>query len=248
VNGGTGSVVRIFPDIHALSHAAADMFRLLSRKAVSDHGRFTTALSGGSTPKELYTLLAEKPYSDQIDWARVRPFWVDERCVPREHEDSNFKLVHEVLLSRVAIPEENVHRIKGERGAEWAAADYEQDLKAFFGNGDWPAFDLIILGVGEDGHTASLFPGFSQVLEPRRLAAPVFLDAQKRDRVTLTLPVLNHAKQVLFLAAGLSKQKIIKSILEDGNPDGVPAGFVHPVMGSSSWYLDQDAACQLLPR
>ena len=248
MNGGTGSVVRIFPDIHALSHAAADMFRLLSRKAVSDHGRFTAALSGGSTPRELYRLLAVKPYCDQIAWERVHLFWTDERCVPPEHVDSNFRLVHELLLLRVAIPEENVHRIKGERGAEWAAADYEQDLKAFFGNGDWPAFDLIILGVGEDGHTASLFPGFSQVLEPRRLAAPVFLDAQKRDRVTLTLPVLNHAKQVLFLAAGLSKQKIIKSILEDGNPDGVPAGFVHPVMGSSSWYLDQDAACQLLPR
>jgi len=248
VNGGTGSVVRIFPDIHALSHAAADMFRLLSRKAVSDHGRFTAALSGGSTPRELYRLLAVKPYCDQIAWERVHLFWTDERCVPPEHVDSNFRLVHELLLLRVAIPEENVHRIKGERGAERAAADYEQDLRAFFGEDGYPAMDLVILGVGEDGHTASLFPGSLQVGEDDRLAAPVFLGNQKKDRVTLTLPVLNHARQVLFLVSGPSKRRIIRSILQEGNPDRFPAGFVHPVMGSSSWYLDQDAADQLLPR
>lgn len=248
VNGSTGSVVRIFPDIHALSHAAADTFRSLAGMAVSNRGRFAAALSGGSAPKGLYTLLAERPYSDQIEWERVHLFWADERCVPPEHVDSNFKLVHELLLSRVAIPDKNIHRIKGERGAERAAEDYEQYLRAFFGDEDFPALDLVILGVGEDGHTASLFPGSPQVMEHNRLAAPVFPGNQKKGRVTLTLPVLNHAKQVLFLVSGLSKQKIIRSILQDGNPDELPAGLVHLVTGSSSWYLDEDAASQLPQR
>jgi 6-phosphogluconolactonase len=133
----------------------------------------------------------------------------------------------------------------GEKGAEQAAADYEQDLKTSFADGEFPTMDFVILGVGEDGHTASLFPGSSQVRENKRLATPVFLGAQKRDRVTLTLPVLNHARQVLFLASGQSKQNIIRSILQQGNPDELPAGLVQPVTGNIAWYLDQDAATSM---
>jgi 6-phosphogluconolactonase len=245
INGSKGSVVRIFPEVHALSHAAADVFRTIADEAVQERGRFAVALSGGSTPKELYMILGNKPYADRIDWERIHLFWADERCVPPEHGDSNFRLARELLISRVPIPGENIHRIRGEAGAEKAAAAYEQDLKAYFGNGDWPSFDLAILGTGEDGHTASLFPGFPQVQEQRRLAAPVFAGAEKRDRVTLTLPVLNHARRVLFLVAGPSKSRIVRSILRDGNPDGLPAGLVQPAAGVCTWFLDEDAAASL---
>lgn len=248
VNSRLKAEVRIFPDRKALSQAAADMFRSLADKAVSDRGRFTAALSGGDTPKQLYALLAEKPYCDQIAWERVHLFWVDERCVPPEHVDSNFRLAHELLFSRIAIPAKNVHRIRGERGAERAAAAYEQDLKTFFGQDGYPAMDLVILGIGEDGHTASLFPGSPQVSEHDRLAVPVFPGTQKEDRVTLTLSVLNHSKQVLLIASGKTKQSVIRSILSDGNPDGLPAGLVHPATGTCTWFLDQDAASQLTQR
>jgi 6-phosphogluconolactonase len=231
--------------MQTLSRAAADAFRTLADMAVTERGRFAAALSGGSTPKELYALLGSKPYIDQINWKRVHLFWADERCVPPEHDDSNFKLARELLISRVPIPGENVHRIRGEAGAENAAAAYEQDLKAFFGNGGWPIFDLVLLGVGEDGHTASLFPGSFQAMENDRLAAPVFPGTQKKDRVTLTLPVLNHASQVLFLVAGQSKRRIVRSILQKGNPDGLPAGLVQPAAGVLTWFLNEDAAASL---
>jgi len=248
ISGSKGSVIRVFPDVHELSHAAADAFRALADTAVSERGRFAVALSGGSTPKELYTILGNKPYSDQIDWERVHLFWADERCVPPEHDDSNFRFARELLISGVPIPGGNVHRIRGEAGAENAAAAYEQDLKAYFGNGGWPVFDLVILGMGEDGHTASLFPGSFRAVENDRQAAPVFLGTQKKDRVTLTLPVLNHARQVLFLVSGVSKRKIIRSILQDGNPDGLPAGLVQPVKGNCTWFLDENAASLMIQR
>jgi 6-phosphogluconolactonase len=240
-----GREVRIFPDPKALNHAAADLFRSLAITAVSDGGRFTAALSGGSTPKGLYALLAEKPYRDQIAWDRVHLFLADERCVPMTHADSNFKLVHELLLSRVAIPKENAHRIRGEHGADRASADYEQVLRTFFSSEGYPSFDLVILGVGEDGHTASLFPGSPLLNERDRLAVPVFPGNQKQDRVTLTLPVLDHAKRVLFLATGTEKQNAVGNILAEGNSEGLPAGLVNPIAGISTWYLDQDAASRL---
>ena len=245
LSGGTGPAVRVFPDRHALSHAAADTFRSLAGQAVSDHGRFAAALSGGSTPQELYALLAEKPYRDQVAWERIHLFWADERCVPREHAASNFRLVKELLLSRVPVPEESIHRIAGESGADRAATTYERELRTFFGRDAYPELDLVILGVGEDGHTASLFPGASQLGEQEHLAVPVFLGDPMKDRVTLTLPVLAHARQVLFLAAGLSKRKVVRSILAEGNPDGLPAGLVRPVTGDCTWFLDREAASQV---
>ncbi len=246
VIGNKGREVEIFPDLKALNHAAADLFSSLANNAVSDGGRFAAALSGGSTPKGLYALLAEKPYCDQIAWEHVHLFWADERCVPMTHDDSIFKLVHDMLLSRVSIPKENVHRITGEHGASRAANDYEQDLRSFFSLESFPVFDLVILGVGVDGHTASLFPGSPLLDERDRWSAPVFPGNQKQDRVTLTLPVIDHAKRVLFLSSGTEKQNVIKSILVEGNPARLPAGLVQPVSGNNAWYLDQEAAT-LLP-
>jgi len=241
----TDPEVRTFPDLKELSNAAAVQFRSLAITAISEGGRFTAALSGGNTPKELYALLAKRPYSDRIAWEHVHLFWADERCVPPGHDESNFRLVQEQLLSGVSIPPKNIHRIKGERGAVQAAKEYEQHLREFFGGNGCPVLDAVILGVGADGHTASLFPGLRHVDECDRLVLPVSPGYQRKDRVTLALPVLNHAKHVLILASGTAKQRVIRSILGDGNPDDLPAGLVRPLSGACTWFLDQDAAAQL---
>ena len=242
MSASTDREVRIFPDLKELSNAVADTFRSLAGTAVAEGVRFTAALSGGSTPRELYALLAKKPYCDQIAWERVHLFWADERCVPPAHDDSNFKLVQELLLSRVAIPAGNVHRIKGERGAVQAAADYEQELKAYFGNDDLPTFDLVILGVGEDGHTASLFPG--GVLDaPDAPCSATRHPATDVPRLTLTLPVINHAQQVVFLVTGADKAAALRAVRSPQSGGGrLPAGEVAPSAAPVAWYLNAAAA------
>jgi 6-phosphogluconolactonase len=242
VTGGTRPQVRVFPDPEALSRAAAEFFTAISNKSIASRGRFVVALSGGSTPRRLYALLGSPPYQNDVDWKQVHIFWADERCVPQYHAESNFKLAVDTLLSRVAIPQENIHRIKGEDGPERAAEEYERDIRSFFGPASLPVFDLIILGAGEDGHTASLFPGSPALRETTRLAAPVHLELPKPGRVTLTLPVLNHAVRTLFLAAGHAKAGVVHAILVNGNPLHYPAGLVQPVRGGVIWFVDKQAA------
>lgn len=242
MTGGTSPQVRVFPDTEALSRAAAEFFTAFSKKAVASHGGFTVALSGGSTPRRLYTLLGSPPYRNAVDWKQTHVFWADERCVPEYHEESNFKLAVDTLLSRVAIPKENIHRIKGEDGPERAAEEYERDLRSFFDTTEFPVFDLVLLGAGEDGHTASLFPGSPVLRERTRLAAAVNLQSPKPGRVTLTLPMLNHAVQTLFLASGPAKARVVHAILENGNPLHYPAGLVQPVRGGVTWFVDKQAA------
>ncbi len=242
---GADSHIRIFADLEALSQAAADYFTSLSRDALSLKDRFAVALSGGYTPRRFFSLLATSPYKERISWASIHIFWADERCVPREHPESNYKLAHEALLSKVSIPKKNIHRIKGEKNPEQAAQEYEDSLRLFFGTQPFPVFDLIILGVGTDGHTASLFPGTVAVHERTRIALPMHAEAPKRDRVTMTLPVLNNALQVLFLASGREKAVVLHEILEDGNPKYYPAGMVQPVHGQLTWLIDRAAASLL---
>jgi 6-phosphogluconolactonase len=242
VSNRRAAEVRVFADVETLSRAAAESFVSLAQSAVASRGRCAVSLSAGTTPKRLYSLLASPPYSDRVDWTSLHVFWADERCVPWDHPDSNFKLVHDTLLSRVPLPQGNVHRVCGEEEPECAALDYEQDLRSFFGPGKFPVFDLILLGAGEDGHTASLFPGGSTLRAGTRLAVPVHFDAPKHSRVTLTLPVLNNAEQVLFLASGRLKAKVVHEILEEGNPYQYPAGMVQPVRGRVIWMVDRDAA------
>jgi 6-phosphogluconolactonase len=239
--------VRVFADLEELSRAAAEHIVSLSRSAKAS-GRFALALSGGSTPARLYSLLGAPPYRDAIDWFNLHLFWADERCVPPDHPESNFRLVRDALLSKVALPGGNIHRIIGEAGPERAARDYEETLRAFFGPGLFPVFNLILLGAGEDGHTASLFPGSPALRERSRAATAVVLDSQKPGRVSLTLPVLNHASQVLFLAAGRSKAAVVHEILEDGNPKQYPAGLVQPARGRVTWMIDREAASLLTER
>ena len=238
--------VQVFSDLEAMSHKAAEIFVNSSRTCIASKGKFSAAISGGLTPRKLYSLLGSAEYSPQVDWQRVHFFWVDERCVPKEHEESNFKTAFDTLLSKISIPGENIHRIKGEENPDKAARDYEKQVRKFVRLSGLPMFDLVILGMGEDGHTASLFPGSNLLKERIRLAAPVYLERPNRNRITLTLPVLNNSTQVLFLLAGHSKADVVYEILGHGQKkERYPAGLISPVHGSITWLIDQEAAEKL---
>lgn len=234
----------IFSDLEELSHMAASFLACIARNAIDLNGRFTLALSGGSTPKRLYYLLGTE-YSEKVRWDGVEVFWVDERCVPPEHEDSNYEGVRDLLLSKVDIKAQNIHRIRGEMEPAKGALRYEEELRGRFGPAGLPVFDLVILGVGQDGHTASLFPGSDSLKETGRLAVPVRPEGlEKTERITLTLPVLNNAAHLLFLAAGPSKADVIAAIFEDDKAP-YPAGLVSPVHGDLTWLIDKEAAGKL---
>jgi 6-phosphogluconolactonase len=235
----------VVPDPSALASKAAQHFAILALEAIGSRGRFSVALSGGSTPGALYSLLAEAPYREQIPWEGVHLFWSDERCVPPDDPDSNYWLANERLIAHVPILGENVHRLRGELQPEAAARGYDRTLRDFF-CGPRPRFDLVLLGLGSDGHTASLFPGSDALHETERLAVAVEAHYQDRpaQRVTLTLPAINTARQVLFLIAGRAKAGIVHAALE--GPGGrFPAQYVQPTAGQLTWLLDAEAAGQL---
>ncbi len=235
--------VRVFRDVEEVSHEAAKLFVSAANSSISLKGLFTVAVSGGSTPKRFFSLLASNMYADIVDWSRVHLFWVDERCVPKEHKDSNFRGAWDSLLSQISIPETNIHRIKGEKSPEDGALEYEYELTRFFGADTLPAFDLIFLGMGEDGHTASLFPASDSLKEAKKLAVPVYVEKLKSWRVTLTLPVLNNAHSVVFLVTGKNKADILKEVLENrAGSLKYPAGHIKPNNGSLRWIVDESAA------
>lgn len=239
--------VRIFKDSEALSLAAAELFVAAAAEAVQGRNRFLAALSGGNTPSGLYRLLAEGPFRNRIRWTRTFIFWGDERCVPPENEGSNYHQAYQTLLRHVPIPDENVLRIKGELEPAEASIDYTQILKRFSAPGlNWPRFDLTLLGMGADGHTASLFPG-SQVEAPSPVLA-VSADYQRRPahRVTLTPPAFNSARTVLFLVAGADKAEILSKVLGDvPTPEQYPVQRIHPWDGQVIWLVDEAAASSL---
>lgn len=232
-------------DPEAVGLRAATIFRDRSKIAVASKGRFSVALSGGSTPLRLYEILGSTLRKD-IPWDRTEIFWADERCVPPDHGDSNYKGVHDALLSRIAIPATNIHRIKGEMSFEEGAREYEKELERYFSNSGSFAFDLVILGVGEDGHTASLFPGSTSLSEVKRFAVPVYVEKLRSWRITLTFPVLNNSSSILFLVTGLKKSGILKEILGgSGNMQKYPAGLINPVAGEVTWLIDRGASSEL---
>ena len=235
--------VEVFPDLEALSRAAGVRFADASRRFISSKGTFAVAISGGSTPGSLYLLLGSDYYIRAIDWQHVHIFWADERCVPPGHEQSNFKLAFDTFLSKVPVPPGNLHRIKGEESPEQGAKEYEAALREFFGKGVIPPLDLILLGLGEDGHTASLFPGSAALAEQERLAVAVRKQPPELDRITLTLPVLNNALQIVFLVSGGAKAHIVQKLLEEpGAKEKYPAGLVCPAPGRLTWLIDNAAA------
>jgi 6-phosphogluconolactonase len=235
-------------NVDELNRKAAAQFIALATDAIARSGRLAVALSGGSTPKALYTLLASPDYRDRVDWSQLHLFWGDERCVPPDHADSNFRMAREALLGKIQIPNKNIHRMLGEREPGDAAAAHEAELKEFFGvePGGWPRFDLIFLGVGEDGHTASLFPGTDAANETEHLVATVYVEKLRSHRLTLTLPVINAAAQVTFLVSGESKAAIVSAVLgSDGASRRYPAATVRPSDGSLTWLITADAAKHL---
>jgi 6-phosphogluconolactonase len=241
--------IRVFEDSEAVANAAADE---LLRRAVagSDSGApFSVALSGGSTPKRLFALLADEPYRAELPWESVHFFWGDERAVPPDHPDSNFGAAREILFSKTTIPAENVHRIQGElEDPARAAAAYEESLRRFFQlpAGGIPRFDLVFLGMGADGHTASLFPGSEALGEARRLAVAPWIEKLGAHRITLTCPVFNNASCILFLVSGAEKAERLKTVVESEGRDALyPAQLVRPKKGELYWYVDRAAAAAL---
>lgn len=235
----------ICSEVGELNRKAAAQFIERARAAIARAGRFSVALSGGSTPKALYSLLGSPDYRDRVDWQRAHLFWGDERCVPPDHTESNFRMVNEALLSAIQIPEKNVHRMAGEKEPNEAVADYQRDLQDFFalGIGELPRFDLILLGLGEDGHTASLFPGSTALTEEKHLVATTYVERLKAHRLTLTLPVLNNAAQASFLVAGASKSAIVENLLGANSQSlDYPAGQIQPSNGQLTWFVTKDAA------
>jgi 6-phosphogluconolactonase len=241
---------RIFADKEAVSGAAAEEFVRTAKEAIAARGRFRVALSGGSTPKRMFELLAEAPFRDQVDWKSVEVFWGDERCVGPDDPESNYRMAREAVLSRVPIPPAQIHRIEAERpDRDGAARDYEATLAKAFGvdaSGPPPAFDLILLGMGPDGHTASLFPETAALSETRRWVVVNFVPKFNADRITLTYPVLNAAREVLFLVAGADKAERLAEVLE-GPPDyrRLPSQAVRLIGGWLLWFVDKAAAARL---
>jgi 6-phosphogluconolactonase len=240
----------IFSDAATAALALAEHFRTESAAAISRRSKIFAAVSGGSTPGIFFETLAREPFLDSIDWKRVEIFFVDERMVSPESRESNYRLFREAFRPEGRLPEENLHRWKTELGVEGALGDYEKELSAVPRAGDRgpgpPSFDFVLLGVGADGHTASLFPGTVALGEAERFVSPGRAPVEPRERVTLTLPVLNCARDVVFFATGESKASIVRSILSGEDPE-MPAARVRPLQRPARWFLDRAAASRLSP-
>lgn len=241
--------LRIFPDRDTLALAAAHHFLSIGQAALMHRGRFMVAFSGGTTPKMLFERMHVERMRDSLDWEQVHIFWGDERCVPPDDAASNYRMARESLLDDVRIPASNVHRFMTEMPPDETAKQYQKELQSCFGLVDdsmLPVFDLVLLGLGSDGHTASLFPGTSVLDEQERWAAAVHVEKLEAWRVTLTLPVLNAARDVMFLVSGGEKAQILQEVLKA--KDQVvkyPAQLVQPAAGRLYWFVD-DKAAQLL--
>ena len=235
-----GAQIKVLSDNAALCREAAQEFQRLAETAVAEHGQFSVALSGGNTPRNIYALLATE---QNLPWEKIHVFFGDERHVPPQDFDSNFRMAKESFLSKVPIPEKNVHRVRAELDATAAAEDYARQLKEHFrpASGKWPRFDLIFLGLGDDGHCASLFPGTDALHESTRLAVSNWVQKLQTFRITLTFPVLNHAAEIIFLVSGEKKAGILNDIFKPG-PQKYPAQSVQPEDGHLIWMADQDAA------
>ncbi len=242
--------ISIFADREQFDHAAAHYIVQVANEALTAHGRFTIALSGGSTPKRLYGLLALEPYCNQIDWTRAEIFWGDERCVPPDDTESNYHLAYEVMLSKLPIPASHIHRMPADQSDRVAAsAAYEQEMRRVFGTNGVPSFDLIQLGLGPEAHTASLFPHQASLRETERLIIPVSVPKPPPARLTFTPPLLNAANHILFLVTGAEKADAVQAVLEgDYQPDEYPAQIVRPIRGEVTWMLDTAAANRLQQR
>ena len=226
-----------------LAQEAARRFAAQAEACAKHTGRLTVALSGGSTPKAMFQILAEQPYAGSIPWRSIYFFWGDERCVPPDHPDSNYRMADETLLSKVPIPRENIFRIPAEdEDHERAAAAYSEALRKFFDE-ERPRFDLVFLGMGADGHTASLFPGTTALHVNDRIAAANYVEKFQSWRITLTAGAINSARNIIFLVAGADKTPALKEVIEGPrNPELYPSQLIEPSQGALLWMVDEAAA------
>jgi 6-phosphogluconolactonase len=247
--------IRVLPDAAALAEAAAALFAASAAEATAARGLFSVMLSGGGTPRAMHARLVSSKVASRIDWERVYCFWGDERCVPPEHPDSNYRMARETLLDPNDVPPENVHRMHGELPPQTAASSYEAELRSFAAAhppaGGLPAlrFDLILLGMGDDGHTASLFPHSAAIHESQRWVVSVPHTTPPPPlvpRVTVTPVIINAAAHVVFLVSGTAKAERLQNVIAgERNPDELPSQIVRPTHGQLTWLLDADAASRL---
>jgi len=244
--------IAVFPGAAALTRRAADEFLKSVNQAVAQEGSFTVALAGGSTPKGLYSLLADDPsLRSQIPWPKLHFFFGDERHAPPDSPESNFHMANEALFSKGVVKPEQITRIHGEyTDTEKAALEYEQALRAYFKlkDGEYPRFDLVLLGMGEEGHTLSLFPGTKALHASQRIVVRNWVGKLFTERITLTAAAANNANRVIFMVTRSDKALALKAVLEGPyEPDQLPAQFIQPVSGNLLWLLDQAAASKLAP-
>ena len=248
--------VEIAADRGALMEAGASAFVAAARAAIGADGRFVTALSGGSTPRALFSLLATERFASSLDWGRVHVCWGDERAVPPDAAASNYRMAREALLDHVPIPASHVHRIRGEEPPVTAADEYEVTLRTLFATPTGPPrlvagarFDLVLLGMGDNGHTASLFPGLHAVREAERWVVAEWVTEVAMWRITLTPVVLNAAAEVVFLVSGADKAAVLHRVLDGPvDPDALPAQVVAPHHGRLRWLVDTEAAASRVGR
>jgi 6-phosphogluconolactonase len=235
-------MIWVYADLESLSRAAAGIFVQQARQAIQVHGWFSVALSGGHTPQRTYELLAQPPFRDRVAWEHVHIFWGDERCVPPDDARSNERMARQAWLDHVPIPAAQIHPIRCADSPGQTARQYEALLQKFF-RGRSPSFDLVFLGLGEDGHTASLFPGTSVLHEHEHWVSEVYVADHELHRVTLTTPIINQAAVVAFLVDGTAKAGILRAVLEGPSGDRrLPAQLIQPAHGELHWLVDQEAS------
>jgi 6-phosphogluconolactonase len=235
----------IYKDADQLLNSLADFVVVRANEAIQQHGRFSFVLSGGSSPKKLFELLASDQYRKQIDWTKVFFFFGDERYVPADHPDSNFLMAKKALFDSLQISPGQIFRMKTELAPEEAALSYEKDLQGYFMN-NLVRFDLVLLGLGDDAHTASLFPHTTVLQEKESLVKALYIDKVKMNRITLTAPCINQAAAIAFLVYGPSKADAVHHVLQGGqNINEYPAQLIRPNGGALHWFLDEAAASRL---
>ena len=242
--------IQIVADAEAISRKAAEIIMGLMAETLNTKTHFSIALSGGSTPKSLFTLLADDvSLRTQVDWDKVHFFWGDERHVPPDHPDSNFRMAYEAMLSKVPVQETNIHRVRAEeQDASKAAEEYADELRTFFNlkPGELPYFDCVLLGMGPDGHTASLFPGTEALHEQKRLVVSNWVEKFQSHRITLTAQAINNADCIIFLVSGEEKAEVLREVLEgENNPELFPSQLIKPNHGKLLWLVAQSAATKL---
>jgi 6-phosphogluconolactonase len=237
----------VMDDAPALAVRAAEEIAHFAGEAICTHGEFTLGLTGGATPAPVYELLATR-FHLSVDWKEVQLFWSDERCVPPDDPASNFGMANRTMLTKLGLAPRQIHRMQGEDEPAQAARAYERELRTVFGlaEGDCPSLNLLLLGVGENAHIASLFPGHPALHENKRLAVAVEVEAEPSRRVTLTMPIINHAERVILVVSGAHKAAAVRNILQGpADPEQFPAQLVKPDSGELIWLLDKAAASKL---